>query len=46
MQAFELSDRLGMVDAAIRYAELLVLAQTPQAAQLAKRIEVLKQTPF
>ncbi len=44
--AFELSDQLGMVDAAIRYAELLVHDRAPQAAKLAKRIEVLKQTPF
>ncbi len=44
--AFELSDRLGMVDAAIRYAELLVHDRAPNAAKLAKRIDVLKQTPF
>jgi len=44
--AFELSDRLGMVDAAIRYAELLVHDRAPNVAKLAKRIEILKQTSF
>ena len=44
--AFELSDRLGMVDAAIRYAEQLIQERVPQAVMLAKRVEILKQTPY
>lgn len=43
--AFELSDRLGMVDAAIRYAEMLVKDGVPSPARILKRIAVLKQTP-
>ena len=46
MRAFELSDRLGMVDAAIRYAEILIHDQVPQTQELSKRVDVLKQTPY
>jgi tetratricopeptide (TPR) repeat protein len=44
--AFELSHRLGMVDSAIRYAELLIQDGTPQAAKLSKRVELLKHSPY
>ncbi len=46
MMAFELADRLRMIDSAIRYAEMLIADQAPQAALLSKRIAVLKQTPY
>ena len=46
VRAFELSDRLGLVDAAKRYAQLLVETEGPHVEKISKRFEILRQTPL